>query len=121
MRILSMSLMTCLGAYYMSAAWADEPKLQALSAVQSAQAPATPAAADSSKAAEDARNKALLAQGYKPEIKNGTTYYCRREAQLGSHFETKVCGTPDQLRANQQDTKDVMDKIQREQPGPAGK
>lgn len=145
MRILSVGLFTCLWAYQVSVACADEAKQQAPAAPQSAQssAPATPACtpsattpcpaatsnttvaritpADSATATDAALDKTLRSQGYKPEMKNDTKYYCRRETVLGSHFESKVCSTPDQLRATQQNSKDVMDRFQREQPGPAGK
>jgi hypothetical protein len=41
--------------------------------------------------------KQLRAAGYRPEQHNGETYYCRKDAQLGTRFETKSCGTAQQL------------------------
>ena len=49
--------------------------------------------ASASDAAED---KALLEQGYKPEMRHGVRYYCRRQAVIGSRFEQTT--TPASLR-----------------------
>jgi hypothetical protein len=141
MRIVTVSLLICLGAGYMSQAAADEPKQQSPAATQAA--PAAPActpggttpcnapAANTTVAAattpaasietDEALDKSLRSRGYKVEVKNGTTYYCRRELVVGSHFESKVCSTSDQMRHTQQDTKDAIDKIARQQPGPVSK
>jgi hypothetical protein len=40
--------------------------------------------------------KARMA-GYRPETKNGVTTFCVKEAELGSHFETKSCVDQDHL------------------------
>jgi hypothetical protein len=145
-RILTVGLFTCWGAYYMAAAAADEPKQQSSAATQSVQAPATAAPActpsattpctaaatanttvataspaTASKELQDAQDKALRSRGYKVQVRNGTTYYCRRETVLGSHFESNVCNTSDQLRATQQDSQDAIDKVTRDQPGVLGK
>lgn len=50
-------------------------------------------------AASEANVKRLSAAGYKPEAHNGEIFYCRRETKMGSRFDTKVCGTVDQLAA----------------------
>jgi hypothetical protein len=143
MRILTVGLMACLGSYCVAAALADEVKPQASPAAQSAPSTAAPACtpsaaapcpaasapttvaasspADSMKATEAAQDKTLRSRGFKPVTRNGSTVYCRRETQIGSHLETSVCAPADQLIANERDIKDTMDKIAREQPGPAGK
>jgi uncharacterized protein len=43
----------------------------------------------------DAQLKQILAKGYKPEsqARGNEVYYCRKETELGSRFETKVCRT----------------------------
>ncbi len=72
---------------------------------------ATPAKSDDSvNAAEDKRLRAL---GYKPEIRNDKKYYCRREAPLGSRFETKICGTAEQLSSVRQSGKEALEEAQR--------
>ena len=145
MRILTIGLISCLGAYYASAALADEPKSQSSTPAQSAQAPAatapacTPTAsapckeptpyatiatakpATPSVGVDDATDKVLRSRGYKVEVRNGNTFYCRRETVVGSHFESKVCGTAEQMHSSEQDTQDTVDKIARQQAGPVSK
>jgi uncharacterized protein len=43
----------------------------------------------------DAQLKQILGKGYKPETqaRGNEVYYCRKETELGSRFETKVCRT----------------------------
>jgi hypothetical protein len=134
---LMFGLLTCLCAYQGIQALAAEPPGPTSSSVQPATtaiaAPAATAASSSSpakttaatttaasppKEALDAAEKKLRSQGYKPEVHNGKTIYCRRETQLGSHFESKTCSTPDQILRAQQDSKDAVDQMQRTERGP---
>lgn len=85
----------------------------AAAASGAAGAPAAPGAAD---AIED---KFLRQQGYKPEIRKGIRYYCRREAPLGSRFEQTVCLTAEQSRDNRQHSKEMTERAQRLQSNPA--
>jgi hypothetical protein len=63
----------------------------------------------------------LLAQGYKPQRGRGdNVLYCRSEAPLGSRLEKKVCLSADQIKAVQQDSKDITEKLQRNAGNPAG-
>jgi hypothetical protein len=135
---LMFALVTCLFACHGTQALSAEPQEQTSSSVKSqpaAAATAAPAAtvasssspaqatsaaappANSSKALSDAEKK-LRSQGYKPEVHNGNTVYCRKETQLGSHFESKTCGSPEQIVRAQQDSKETLEKIQREERGP---
>jgi hypothetical protein len=59
--------------------------------------------------------------GYKPELRHGETYYCRREVALGTRFESKVCGTAAELDRITVDSKDAMNQVQRQQVNPTGK
>ncbi len=62
-----------------------------------------------------------MAEGYKPEMRNGEKVFCRREQTLGSRLsEAKHCATAEQLKISQQETHDVIEKIQRTQKNPAG-
>jgi hypothetical protein len=58
--------------------------------------------------------------GYKPELRHGETYYCRREAVLDTRFESKVCGTAADDRVTV-DSKDAMNQVQRQQVNSTGK
>jgi len=128
MRLIA-GLLTCCCAFTVSQSFADEPPAQTSSAVQPAQtAPAsaaTPASSASSAqtasaskpaasadATDDATDKRLRSQGYKPEVRNGTKIYCRKETEMGSRFPTKVCGTPEQLSAANKDSQDALNKAQ---------
>jgi hypothetical protein len=71
------------------------------------------------KGTSDAAEKKLRAQGFKPELQNGKTVYCRRETRIGSHFESKSCTTLDQILRAQQAGKDALDQMQRTERGPA--
>ena len=132
---LIVGLLTCCCAFTVSQAFADEPPAQTSSAVQPAQtAPAsaaTPASTASSaqtasasksvvsaEAIDDATDKRLRSQGYKPEVRNGIKIYCRKETAIGSHFESKVCATPEQLAQASKDSQDALYKSQINRAGP---
>jgi hypothetical protein len=68
----------------------------------------------------DAQDKRLRRMGYKPELLRGETYYCRREAMVGTRFESKVCGTASELDRITVEGKDTMNKVQRQQINPTG-
>jgi hypothetical protein len=80
------------------------------------------AATDASRlsAVELAEDKRLQALGYRPEMRNGTRFYCRREAPLGSRFEHKICTTAQQHSDLRQDSKDLLEGAQRTQLNPTG-
>jgi hypothetical protein len=73
----------------------------------SASAP-PPAANPPSAAVSDAQDKALHSQGYKKEVHDGQTYYCRSEAALGTHFEKKTCRSAYQIMADRRDARDTF-------------
>ena len=50
----------------------------------------------------------MLARGYKKEIHNGETFYCRYETKMGSRFETKQCGTVESMNQAEQQARDLM-------------
>ncbi|HXB17563.1 MAG TPA: hypothetical protein VNV40_01900 [Steroidobacteraceae bacterium] len=90
-------------------------------------AAATPdAAAAAQAAAKAAAEKAeidrdtqhFLAEGYKPEMHGGEQVYCRRETALGSRLApVKNCGTIEQLKLSEQETKNGLRDTQRQQVG----
>jgi len=129
---LIVGLLTCCCAFTVTQTFADEPPAQTSSADQTAQtspaaapsaaAPASTASSAqtasasksvvSAEAIDDATDKRLRSQGYKPEVRNGTKIYCRKETEMGSRFPTKVCGTPEQLSAANKDSQDALNKAQ---------
>ena len=64
--------------------------------------------------------KQILAKGYRPESHNGTTVYCRKEATLGTRFETKTCRTSTNILETEQKSKDVTTNAQRNNGNPRG-
>jgi hypothetical protein len=102
-----------------AAATAPAPSA-ARSATPAAAPSATPAAAPSAALQADAEEKRLMSQGYKPRMHNGEKEYCRREQTMGSHFTDEHCGTLEQLRSLQQNSRDVTEKVQRTQINPRG-
>lgn len=100
------------------AATATTPGAQASPAPSAAPTSAATAAV---KPAVDPEEKRLIAMGYKPEMRNGEKVFCRREQTLGSRLsEAKHCATAEQLKISQQETQDVIEKIQRTQKNPTG-
>jgi hypothetical protein len=58
---------------------------------------AKPAAASSAAVDEAQKEKQLRAQGYTPQMRDGQKYFCRREAPIGSRFESRMtCLTPEE-------------------------
>jgi hypothetical protein len=57
--------------------------------------------ADAKKAAAEEKIKKYGTRGYKPQVHNGNTVYCREEVSLGSRFKTQQCRTYDQLLADE--------------------
>jgi len=135
---LIVGLLTCCCAFTVTQTFADEPPAQTSSADQTAQtspaaapsaaAPASTASSAqtasasksvvSAEAIDDATDKRLRSQGYKPEVRNGIKIYCRKETAIGSHFESKVCATPEQLAQASKDSQDALYKSQINRAGP---
>jgi hypothetical protein len=126
-------VLACIGAGILTVAVADPPPPEQpahAASSTSTSAPAAPAlsapqsdrvAPAVAKPAIDPEEKHLIALGYKPEMRNGEKVFCRREQTLGSRLgEAKHCATAEQLKVSQQETHDVMDKIQRTQKNPQG-
>jgi hypothetical protein len=119
-KLLLVSL--CVGAF--SQAMADDspaPSPQAAAApVSSTPPPASTAAAseakpqeqDAAAAALAAQTKRLKSSGYKPEVHNGRTLFCRNEPKMGTRFETKVCSDGDIIEQNARDAKDAVQNAQ---------
>jgi len=124
MRHLVLFALLCVVA--LSQSYAAEPA----SSATSTQTAATTAVAPSDSAKDTvaakqtdlaARDKRLRSAGYKPKIQAGQTFYCRKEAVVGSRFEKEVCGTAESIDKATQNGKDMAADAQRRQNNPAGK
>jgi hypothetical protein len=132
---LTIGLITCFCAFQAFQALADEQPVPAASqaapaAAATAATPASssastqsastakPAASADDAASEEATDKRLRSQGYRPEMRNGTKIYCRKEAAIGSRFESKVCATPEQIAQATKDSQDALYKSQINRGGP---
>jgi hypothetical protein len=60
----------------------------------------------------EAQIKALRSAGYKMQVRNGQTLFCRIEHQLGTRFESKVCGTAEDIQRSVQNSQEFADKLQ---------
>jgi hypothetical protein len=65
--------------------------------------------------------KQLLSRGYKPEARGDNVFYCRREQQLGSRFETRVCRSAEQIAEAERASQEATKYIQRTGGNPSGK
>jgi hypothetical protein len=63
----------------------------------------------------DAQLKQILRKGYEPErqARGNEVYYCRREHDLGSRFETKVCRTAARILQDEQQGKEATTNVER--------
>jgi hypothetical protein len=61
-------------------------------------------------------DKELIARGYKLEMRQGEKYFCRREQQLGSRFETKVCESAQSIQAHRVESQEAVRTIQNDRP-----
>jgi hypothetical protein len=136
----AVGLLACLGAGALTSALAD-PQADAQSApaaavAPAASAPATPAApaaeaasATSAKAPAtpaaarpelDKDTQHFLAEGYKPEMRGGEQIYCHKETALGSRLTpVKNCGTIEQLKLAEQQSRSGVYDAQRQQTNPS--
>jgi hypothetical protein len=65
--------------------------------------------------------KTLRGAGYKADVaRNGTVLYCRSQAQIGSRFEQKVCGTPDDILRSIANSQEVVNQMQHGSFTPSG-
>ena len=93
-----------------AAALAATPASPATSAAATT-APAGVNRADSS----EQKEKHLLAEGYKSEMRNGDKVFCRKEEVLGSRLGgQKVCGNADNLVAREQMDKENAERTERQ-------
>lgn len=63
----------------------------------------------------DAQLKQILAKGYQPEsqARGNAVYYCRREHELGSRFESKICKTAARILQDEQQGKEATTNVER--------
>lgn len=71
----------------------------------------------------DAQLKQILAKGYKPQrqARGHEVYYCRRESELGSRFEARVCRTAARILQEEQQGKEATTNVERTGDNPAQK
>lgn len=142
---LVVCVLACVGVSGMSLALADPPATSpapsasapapAATPAQPAATPAQPAATPSAppEAAKtasvviqstpevDTLEKHFLSEGYKIEMHHGEKYFCRREEQLGTRLGgQKVCGTVQELQANERQAQASVDRSSMQQNNPTG-
>jgi hypothetical protein len=81
--------------------------------------PATAAVAGKSDATPPPLTRAeqdLVARGYKPEMRHGQRYFCRREGEIESHFERKVCNTSESILSQRAASEEAVRRMQSNKP-----
>jgi hypothetical protein len=126
-------LLAVISVASVSPAFATDPPAATTSA-SSTEAPSTPAKTDQPSASKgitaqtsdgkivklvaadadaDKQLARLKAAGYKPELHGEELVFCRREAQLGSRFERKVCSTADAIEQQATLAQELTERTQR--------
>jgi hypothetical protein len=127
-------LLAVISVASVSPAFATDPPAATTTSASSTEAPSTPAKTDQPSAskgitaqtsdgkivklvaADEAADKQLArlkAAGYKPELHGEELVFCRREAQLGSRFERKVCSTADAIERQATLAQELTERTQR--------
>jgi hypothetical protein len=65
-----------------------------------------------------AQLKQILAMGYKPEGRGDQVLYCRKEPQMGTRFETKVCKTATVILGVEQQGREITERAQQNNGNP---
>ena len=74
-------------------------------------APSAPPATAARASASTKPDAKLLHDGYQAANYHGQTVYCRVESPTGSRFARKVCLTPEQIRAREENAKEVLGTV----------
>jgi hypothetical protein len=67
---------------------------------------------------DGAQLKQILAKGYKPEGHGDQVLYCRRESEMGTRVETKVCRTATVILGLEQQGRDITERAQKDNGNP---
>jgi hypothetical protein len=127
-----MGLLAAMSVLSMSPAFATDPPASTTASASSTEAPSTPAKTEPTSkgitaqtsdgkivkliAGDEAADKQLArlkAAGYKPEMHGEELVFCRKEAQLGSRFERKVCSTADAIEQQATLAQELTERTQR--------
>src|SRR5258707_6033747 len=81
-------------------------------------AAATPASTEKSQvvnvADTDALVKKMRARGYKPVNRKGIQVFCRREGEIGTHFQRERCNTLEELKNAERTGQEFTNQIQQQ-------
>jgi hypothetical protein len=117
-------LLTLIGVGAVSLALADPPtpatpSTPAAVAPAAAPAAAPTAAVVTAPSADDLLDRHLRSEGYQVEMRNGQKMYCRKQEVLGTRLggATKTCGTAEQLKINEAQAHELVERSQRQQVG----
>lgn len=139
---IAVGLLACFGAGALTTTLADPPN-DVTPAAATAPGPAAPAASTAAAATTQAASSAattqaapasangaiakapldsdtrhFLALGYKPEKHGGELIYCHKETELGSRLsQVKNCGTIEELKLQEQNSRSGVAETQRKQVG----
>lgn len=63
-------------------------------------------------AADAAQAKRLRGMGWKPQVKDGQTVFCKKQVQMGTRFTTEECASGDEIDRRTRDAQNAIKKIQ---------
>jgi hypothetical protein len=99
-----------------SLALADPPTVAATSNATATPAPVATTTTTTEQAAKpevtDAQIKEMRSAGYKVQTRKGQTLFCKSEAQIGTRFESQVCGSYDEIKKTTQNSQDFTKQMQ---------
>lgn len=119
---LIVGVLACVAASAVTVAMADPPASPAAAPSATASTTATPAA-DSAKASISNDDGALLAAGYKPQMRGGQKVWCRREAQTtGTRLsrDKETCNTADTVKEQLKNGREMTERSQKNQLNKGG-
>lgn len=115
---LTVGVLACVVASTVTIAMADPETAPTAAPSATASATPTPAAAEAAKPALVSDDKALLAAGYKPQMKGGQKVWCRREEQTtGTRLtrDKETCNTPEFLKEQIKNGREIIERAQNNQ------
>ena len=120
---LIVGVLACVAASAVTVAVADPPAAPAAAPAASASATPTPAAAQSAKTSVPSEESALLAAGFKPQMKGGQKVWCREEQQTtGTRLSRskQSCNTAEALKEQIKNGREIIERAQNNQQNKFG-
>jgi hypothetical protein len=90
----------------------EGPKSAPSTTAAAAPAETSSSSEDAKQAADAAQAKRLRGMGWKPQVRNGETVFCKQTAQIGSRFTTEECASGEDIDRRTRDSQNAIKKFQ---------